>query len=151
MSKIKRQQKLLDIIKQHEVETQEELIVILNNSGYNVTQATVSRDINELKLIKVNGTQKKYRYAQVTQSEQIDNVKFLNLFKAAVTSIVPAQNLVVVKTLISNGAPVGATVDSLNYKEIVGCVAGDDTVFAVLRDENSAKEMAESLRKIAFN
>ena len=81
MSRIKRQQKLLDIIKQHEVETQEELIVILNNCGYDVTQATISRDINELKLIKVNGTQKKYRYAQVTQSKQIDNAKFLNLFK----------------------------------------------------------------------
>ena len=73
MAKIKRQQKLLEIIKQNEVETQEELIVMLNNSGYNVTQATVSRDINELKLIKVAGKNKKYRYVQVTQSKQIDN------------------------------------------------------------------------------
>ena len=148
MSKIKRQQKILDIIKQHEVETQEELIVILNNSGYNVTQATVSRDINELKLIKVNGTQKKYRYAQVTQSKQIDNTKFLNLFKAAVTSIVPAQNLVVVKTLISNGAPVGATVDSLNYKEIVGCVAGDDTLLIVTHNAQEAEAVASRLQEL---
>ena len=109
MSKIKRQQKLLDIIKQYEVETQEELIVMLNNSGYNVTQATVSRDINELKLIKSAGKHKKYRYVQVTQSKQIDNSKFISLFKAAVVSIEVAQNLIVVKTLISNGAPVGAT------------------------------------------
>ncbi len=148
MSKIKRQQKLLDIIKQHEVETQEELIVILNNCGYNVTQATVSRDINELKLIKVNGTQKKYRYAQVTQSKQIDNVKFLNLFKAAVISIVPAQNLIVVKTLISNGAPVGATVDSLNYKEIVGCVAGDDTLLIVTHNSQEAELVASRLQEL---
>ncbi|MBR4420820.1 MAG: arginine repressor, partial [Clostridia bacterium] len=131
MSKIKRQQKLLDIIKQYEVETQEELIVMLNNSGYNVTQATVSRDINELKLIKSAGKHKKYRYVQVTQSKQIDNSKFISLFKAAVVSIEVAQNLIVVKTLISNGAPVGATVDSLNYKEVVGCVAGDDTLLIV--------------------
>ena len=68
MSKIKRQQRLLDIIKQYEVETQEELIVLLNNAGYNVTQATVSRDINELKLIKVTGQNKKYKYSQVTLS-----------------------------------------------------------------------------------
>ena len=148
MSKIKRQQKLLDIIKQYEVETQEELIVLLNNAGYNVTQATVSRDINELKLIKVTGQNKKYKYSQVTQSKQIDNVKFLNLFKAAVTSIVPAQNLVVVKTLISNGAPVGATVDSLNYKEIVGCVAGDDTLLIVTHNAQEAEVVASRLHEL---
>lgn len=148
MSKIKRQQKLLDIIKQHEVETQEELIVILNNCGYEVTQATVSRDINELKLIKVAGKQKKYRYVQVTQSKQIDNAKFLNLFKAAVVSIEPAQNLIVVKTLISNGAPVGATVDSLNYKEIVGCVAGDDTLLIVTHNNEEALAVASRLQEL---
>ena len=148
MSKIKRQQKLLDIIKQYEVETQEELIVILNNSGYNVTQATVSRDINELKLIKVTGQNKKYKYSQVTQSKQIDNSKFLNLFKAAVVSIDVAQNLIVVKTLISNGAPVGATVDSLNYKEVVGCVAGDDTLLIVTHTMQEATVVAARLREL---
>lgn len=148
MSKIKRQQKLLDIIKQFEVETQEELIVLLNNSGYNVTQATVSRDINELKLIKVTGKNKKYKYAQVTQSKQIDNSKFLNLFKAAVVSIEVAQNLIVIKTLISNGAPVGATVDSLNYKEVVGCVAGDDTLLIVTHSMQEATVVAARLREL---
>ena len=148
MSKIKRQQKLLDIIKQYEVETQEELIVILNNSGYNVTQATVSRDINELKLIKVAGKHKKYRYVQVTQSKQIDNSKFISLFKAAVVSIEVAQNLIVVKTLISNGAPVGATVDSLNYKEVVGCVAGDDTLLIVTHNNEEATIVAARLQEL---
>ncbi|MBE5764302.1 MAG: arginine repressor [Clostridiales bacterium] len=148
MSKIKRQQKLLDIIKQYEVETQEELIVLLNNAGYNVTQATVSRDINELKLIKVTGQNKKYKYSQVTQSKQIDNSKFLNLFKAAVVSIDVAQNLIVVKTLISNGAPVGATVDSLNYKEVVGCVAGDDTLLIVTHTMQEATVVAARLREL---
>ena len=148
MSKIKRQQKILDIIKQHEIETQEELIVILNNCGYNVTQATVSRDINELKLIKIEGRQKKYHYAQVTQSKQIDNVKFLSLFKAAVVSIEVAQNLIVVKTLISNGGPVGATVDSLNYHEIVGCVAGDDTLLIVTHNNEEAEIVAKRLQEL---
>ena len=148
MSKIKRQQKLLDIVKQFEVETQEELIVLLNNSGYNVTQATVSRDINELKLIKVIGKNKKYKYAQATSSKQIDNAKFLDLFKAAVTSIEVAQNLIVVKTLISNGAPVGATVDSLNYKEVVGCVAGDDTLLIVTHTSQEAAIVATKLREL---
>ncbi len=148
MAKIKRQQKLLEIIKQNEVETQEELIVMLNNSGYNVTQATVSRDINELKLIKVAGKNKKYRYVQVTQSKQIDNSKFLSLFKAAVVSIEVAQNLIVIKTLISNGAPVGATVDSLNYKEVVGCVAGDDTLLVVTHSIQEATVVAARLQEL---
>ncbi len=148
MSKIKRQQRILDIIKQQEVETQEELIFILNNNGYNVTQATVSRDINELKLIKVAGKSKKYRYVQVTQSKQIDNSKFLNLFKAAVVSIEVAQNLIVIKTLISNGAPVGATVDSLNYKEVIGCVAGDDTLLIVTKTTQEAQTVAARLQEL---
>ncbi len=148
MSKIKRQKKLLDLIKQVEVETQEELIALLNANGYPVTQATISRDINELSLIKVNGTEKRYRYAQVTQSNQIDNAKFLSLFKAAVVSIEPAQNLIVVKTLISNGAPVGATVDSLNFKEVVGCVAGDDTLLIVTRSSADAILVTEKLKEL---
>lgn len=146
MSKIKRQKKLLDLIKQVEVETQEELIALLNANGYPVTQATVSRDINELQLIKVAGKEKRYRYAQVTQSAQIDNEKFLSLFKAAVVSIEPAQNIIVIKTLISNGAPVGATVDSLNFKEVVGCVAGDDTLLIVTRSSSDALTVAERLK-----
>lgn len=148
MSKIKRQKKLLDLIKQVEVETQEELIALLNANGYPVTQATISRDINELSLIKVNGTEKRYRYAQVTQSNQIDNGKFLSLFKAAVVSIEPAQNLIVIKTLISNGAPVGATVDSLNFKEVVGCVAGDDTLLIVTRSSADALLVTEKLKEL---
>ena len=121
---------------------------MLNNSGYNVTQATVSRDINELKLIKVAGKNKKYRYVQVTQSKQIDNSKFLSLFKAAVVSIEVAQNLIVIKTLISNGAPVGATVDSLNYKEVVGCVAGDDTLLVVTHSIQEATVVAARLQEL---
>lgn len=148
MSKMKRQKKLLDLIRQVEVETQEELIALLNANGYPVTQATVSRDINELQLIKVAGKEKRYRYAQVTQSKQIDNGKFLSLFKAAVVSIEPAQNIIVIKTLISNGAPVGATVDSLNFKEIVGCVAGDDTLLIVTRNASDALVITERLKSL---
>lgn len=148
MSKIIRQKKLLEIIKQKEIETQEELIAALNANGYRVTQATISRDINELQLIKIAGKEKKYRYAQVTQSKQVDNSKFLSLFRAAVISIEAAQNLVVVKTLISNGAPVGATVDSLNYKEVVGCVAGDDTLLIVTRTAQDATAVAFKLQEL---
>ncbi len=148
MSKIKRQQKILDSIKQYEIETQEELIAILRNAGFNVTQATVSRDINELQLIKIAGSGKKYRYAQVTQGKSIDNAKFLKLFKAAVVSIEAAQNIVVVKTLISNANPVAATVDSLGYHEIVGSVAGDDTLLIVTHNNEEAANVVAKLNAL---
>ena len=148
MSKIKRQQKILDSIKQYETETQEELIAILRNAGFNVTQATVSRDINELQLIKIAGSGKKYRYAQVTQGKSIDNAKFLTLFKAAVVSIEAAQNIVVVKTLISNANPVAATVDSLGYHEIVGSVAGDDTLLIVTHNNEEAANVVAKLNAL---
>jgi len=148
MSKIKRQQKILDSIKQYEIETQEELIAILRNAGFNVTQATVSRDINELQLIKIAGSGKKYRYAQVTQGKSIDNAKFLTLFKAAVVSIEAAQNIVVVKTLISNANPVAATVDSLGYHEIVGSVAGDDTLLIVTHNNEEATNVVAKLNAL---
>lgn len=148
MSKIKRQQKILDSIKQYEIETQEELIAILRNAGFNVTQATVSRDINELQLIKIAGSGKKYRYAQVTQGKSIDNAKFLTLFKAAVVSIEAAQNIVVVKTLISNANPVAATVDSLGYQEIVGSVAGDDTLLIVTHNNEEAANVVAKLNAL---
>ena len=148
MSKIKRQQKILDSIKQYEIETQEELIAILRNAGFNVTQATISRDINELQLIKIAGSGKKYRYAQVTQGKSIDNAKFLTLFKAAVVSIEAAQNIVVVKTLISNANPVAATVDSLGYHEIVGSVAGDDTLLIVTHNNEEAANVVAKLNAL---
>ena len=121
---------------------------MLCGCGYPVTQATVSRDINDLQLIKIAGKEKKYRYAQVTQSKQVDNGKFISLFKAAVVSIEPAQNLIVIKTLISNGGPVGATVDSLNYKEVVGCVAGDDTLLVVTHSAQDAIIVANRLKEL---
>ena len=148
MSKIKRQQKILDSIKQYEIETQEELIAILRNAGFNFTQATVSRDINELQLIKIAGSGKKYRYAQVTQGKSIDTAKFLTLFKAAVVSIEAAQNIVVVKTLISNANPVAATVDSLGYHEIVGSVAGDDTLLIVTHNNEEAANVVAKLNAL---
>ena len=143
-----RQREILNIISQKVVVTQEDLQAELLALGFDVTQSTVSRDINELKLIKSAGKHKKYRYVQVTQSKQIDNSKFISLFKAAVVSIEVAQNLIVVKTLISNGAPVGATVDSLNYKEVVGCVAGDDTLLIVTHNNQEATAVAAKLQEL---
>lgn len=148
MLKINRQQKILELIKRHEIETQEELCLILNNCGYNATQATISRDIKELKLIKIDGKKKKFRYAQVSGSGQLDDGKFISLFRNAVVSIEAAGNIIVIKTLVSNGGPVGATIDALGYPEILGCVAGDDTLLVVTHSETEAGNVAKRLHEL---
>lgn len=147
MDKAKRQQQLLEIVTKIEVNTQEELIKLLETQGMKVTQATVSRDIKELGLIKTSGKVKKYRYARV-HDRQHDSVKLLSLFKTAVISIESAQNLLVVKTLTGNGGAVAATIDAQGIEEIVGTLAGDDTVLVVAKDNESALKISEDLHAL---
>ncbi len=147
MDKSKRQQQLLEIVTKIEVNTQEELIKILEAQGLKVTQATISRDIKELGLIKTSGRSKKYRYARVFDKHG-DTNKLLELFKVAVISITCAQNLIVVKTLTGNASAVAATIDSQEIPEILGTLAGDDTVLVVSTDNNSAQQVATSLHSL---
>ena len=147
MDKSKRQQQLLEIVTKIEVNTQEELIKILEAQGLKVTQATISRDIKELGLIKTSGRSKKYRYARVFDKHG-DTNKLLELFKVAVISITCAQNLIVVKTLTGNASAVAATIDSQEIPEILGTLAGDDTVLVVSTDNNSAQLVATSLHSL---
>lgn len=149
MDKAKRQQQLLEIVTKIEVNTQEELIKLLETQGIVVTQATVSRDIKELGLIKTSGKVKKYRYARV-HDRQHDSVKLLSLFKAAVISIEIAQNLLVVKTLTGNGGAVAATIDAQGIPEIVGTLAGDDTVLVVTADNEAAIKVSEDLKDLTL-
>lgn len=149
MDKAKRQQQLLEIVTKIEVNTQEELIKLLETQGIVVTQATVSRDIKELGLIKTSGKVKKYRYARV-HDRQHDSVKLLSLFKAAVISIEIAQNLLVVKTLTGNGGAVAATIDAQGIPEIVGTLAGDDTVLVVAADNEAAIKVSEDLQDLTL-
>lgn len=149
MDKAKRQQQLLEIVTKIEVNTQEELIKLLETQGIVVTQATVSRDIKELGLIKTSGKVKKYRYARV-HDRQHDSVKLLSLFKAAVISIEIAQNLLVVKTLTGNGGAVAATIDAQGIPEIVGTLAGDDTVLVVTADNEAAVKVSEDLQDLTL-
>lgn len=135
-----RQQKILEIIATREIETQEELCEELNKANFNVTQATISRDVKDLKLYKVAGTQKKYKYASFdTYVDSVTN-KMTNLFKGCVLSIKYANNIILIKTLRGNGSAVGVFVDSLQIAEIIGSVAGDDTLMIVVdTNENSPK------------
>ena len=131
MQRAKRQQKILEIIASKEIDTQEELCDELNKSNFRVTQATISRDVKELKLYKVAGVQKKYRYDSLDVDDGVNN-RMTSLYKGCVLSINSANNLILVKTMRGNGSTVGVFVDSLKINEIIGSVAGDDTLLIVV-------------------
>ena len=131
MQRAKRQQKILEIIANKEIDTQEELCDELNKSNFRVTQATISRDVKELKLYKVAGVQKKYRYASLDVDDGVNN-RMTSLYKGCVLSINSANNLILVKTMRGNGSTVGVFVDSLKINEIIGSVAGDHTLLIVV-------------------
>ena len=145
MLKSARHAKILEIISTKEIETQEELCAELNARNLVVTQATISRDIRDLHLFKVAGIEKKYRYAYINDGESEISPKMKNLFRECVISVKAAKNLVVVKTLAGNGANAGAVVDKLNYGEIVGSVAGDDTLLIVCEDDEKAQKVVEKI------
>ena len=137
--------KILEIISQQEIETQEELCAELNKLNHVVTQATISRDIRDLHLFKVAGIEKKYRYAYINEAQGEISPKMRSLFRDCVIGVKAAQNLIVVKTLAGNGANAGAIVDKLNYEQIVGSVAGDDTLLIVCADKESAEYVVNKL------
>lgn len=142
-----RQSKILEIISHKEIETQEELCAELNALNLVVTQATISRDIRDLHLFKVAGTEKKYRYAYINDGESEISPKMKSLFKNCVTCVKSAKNLVVVKTLTGNGANAGTVVDKLNYDGIVGSVAGDDTLLIVCESDEIASIVVEKINE----
>ena len=145
----KRHKEILSIIKSHAVETQEELTRLLNQKGFPITQATVSRDINKLNLVKIAMGDGKSRYATYSeQREALDN-KFLMVFQQSYVSGDYAGNIVVVKTLPGMAQAAAAVIDSLEMHEIVGTIAGDDTVMMVCRTEEFAVEIVTKLRRMS--
>lgn len=148
--KYSRHSKILEIIDSQEIETQEELANALKKNGFNVTQATVSRDIKELRLIKVLTKDGKYKYATIKQQESVVSDRFLKLFRDSVISIDHAGQMVVIKTLIGAANAAAAAIDALDVKDIVGTIAGDDTIFLLLRSsEDVQKVMAEFKKMLA--
>ena len=142
-----RQATILDIISKKDIETQEELCAELNKLNFNVTQATISRDIKDLKLYKVAGTTKKYKYAYIEGEGDVVTNKMRNLFRECVQSINYANNIIVIKTMRGNGSTAGAFVDSLQFSEIIGSVAGDDTVLIVVDSNDNASILADRLKE----
>lgn len=147
--KNKRHDAILDIISKSDIETQEELIGALSAAGYSVTQATVSRDIRELKLIKVTGEAGKYKYTVPTEKNDGGHKAYSAAFAASIKSVDSAMNTVVIKTYPGLAQAVAAGIDSLSDVEIMGCVAGDDTIFALTRSEEAARAAVDRLKALS--
>ena len=126
-----RQSKIISIISNAEIETQEELVNALRADGFDVTQATISRDIKELGLIKIVGKIKKYKYAFIDTDEKVGTNKTTTLFKEAVLSVKPVNNMIVLKTVKGTASMVSGFLDKLAIDDMLGCVFGEDTVMAI--------------------
>lgn len=147
--KVERHSKIIEIIGKKDIETQEELADALNNEGYNVTQATVSRDIRELKLskISVNGRQK---YVVLNRNETVLVDKYKRVLKDGYVSMDMAQNILVIKTVSGMAMAVAAALDSMDWNEIVGTIAGDDTIMCAIRTVEDTKVLMEKIRKVVM-
>ncbi len=143
-----RQNKVLELISKYEIETQEKLCQLLKNSGYNVTQATVSRDIKELQLVKTLSPSGKYKYSVSTSNEGPINDRFVKIFKETIINVVSSGNIVLVKTLSGCGPAAGEAIDSLNIPYLIGSVAGDNTVLLVADDPGHVPEIVEKFENI---
>ena len=146
--KTKRQTKMLELIKKHNIETQEELSDYLQKEGYQVTQATVSRDIRELKLTKVAMSNGRQKYAALTEANEDLSEKYTRVFRDAFVSMDMAQNILVINTVSGMAMAVAAAIDAMHLHEIVGCIAGDDTIMCAVRSVDDTIAVMGRLRKL---
>lgn len=143
-----RQDKIIEIIRDNPIETQEELAGFLNNLGYKVTQATVSRDIKQMNLIKVIDPETgRQRYAVHVNETKVLTEKYGRVFRDGVVAIDTAMNILVIKTVSGMANAVAAALDSMQIDSIVGTVAGDDTIMCAIRTIKDAEELKEELLK----
>lgn len=147
MKKI-RHKKILEIIKQHDVETQEELAAYLKEAGFAVTQATVSRDIRELELSKVTAGSGRQKYAVLQQGDNRIGDKYVRVLRDGYHSMDMAQNILVIKTVSGMAMAVAAAIDALNFPEVVGCIAGDDTIMVAVRTVEDTRKLMERIHKL---
>lgn len=145
--KLERHSKIVELIGRYEIETQEELSEYLHKEGYNVTQATVSRDIRELKLSKIQTDSGRQKYA-VFHPQTTFNDKYIRILQDSFLSMDMAQNILVIRTVSGMAMAVAAALDSMDCHEIVGSIAGDDTIMCAVRTVEDTEILMERLRKI---
>ena len=146
--KTRRQAKILEFIQRNDVETQEELSAYLVREGFQVTQATVSRDIRELKLTKIAMDNGKQKYAVITDADSGMMEKYARVLREGFISMDLAKNIVVIKTVSGMAGAVCAAIDAMKFQEMVGSIAGDDTIICIIRDDEEAVKIMKKLRKI---
>lgn len=146
--KISRQSKIIDLINKYDIETQEELAELLMKDGYNVTQATVSRDIRELKLTKVAVDSGKQKYIALQKTEPVMSEKLTRVLREGFVSMDAAQNILVIKTVSGMAMAVAAALDALQISSIVGCIAGDDTIMCAIRTIEDTVSVMEKLNRL---
>ena len=143
-----RQTAILSIIEQNDIETQEELASRLRDMGIVVTQATVSRDIKELRLLKVLSGTGGYKYATADKAEHGLSERFVRMFKDSVLSVDCASNIVVIKTLSGSANVAGEAIDSMRLPEILGTMAGDNTILVVVRTQEEVNAVVEKFQEM---
>ncbi len=146
--KIERQAKILELIVKNEIGTQEELTAKLEEAGFNATQATVSRDIREMKLTKIADGAGKLRYVAFKSTEEDMNEKYIRIFLDGFVSMDNAQNILVVKTVSGMAMAVAAALDHMDFPEMVGSIAGDDTIMCAIRSIDDTVALMGKLKKI---
>ncbi len=148
--KVGRQAKIIELVGRYDIETQEELCDKLNAEGYDVTQATVSRDIRALKLTKVAGNDGRAVYKTVPGNTDFSQ-KYLNILKNGFISMDMAQNILVIKTVTGMAMAVATTIDAMAFNGVLGCIAGDDTIMVAVRTVDDCLDVMKKLRNIIDN
>ncbi len=148
--KVNRHVKIVELINKYNIETQEELTELLKQEGFQVTQATVSRDIRDLKLSKVPTDGGKQKYIVLKATENALRDKYIRIMKDGFVSMDMAMNILVIKTVSGMAMAVGAAIDEMQWSEIVGCIAGDDTVMCAIRTMEETAIVMDKIRKIVL-
>ena len=149
--KVSRHAKIVELIGQYDVETQEELAELLNREGFQVTQATVSRDIRDLKLTKVQTEKGNQKYVVLQPEENQISEKYRRVLRDGFSSMDLAQNILVIKTVSGMAMAVAAAIDNMDWTEVVGCIAGDDTIMCAIRTVDDTILVMDKIRKIVNN
>ena len=146
--KLRRHEAIIDLVNNQDINTQEELMENLQKQGFKVTQATVSRDIKELRIFKALGKDGKYRYSTGGRNALDKTSGFESLFASSVEEVDSAENIVVIKTMTGMAQAVCMSLDNIDFENIVGTIAGDDTIFVLCRNLKATEEMLNRFRKL---
>lgn len=146
-----RHQKIAELVSVYDIETQEELAARLKEAGFPVTQATISRDIRQMKLSKVSTGDGRQKYAVLSREGALPPDKYIRVMRDGFVSVDMAQNILVMRTVSGMAMAVAAAVDAMEFPEVVGCIAGDDTIMMAVRSVEETKALMEKIKGLVHN